>query len=82
LGVKSYFLPAGHTTEFNMIGFESEETYVRRLRERLRAMDDAELIAFGKNSKNLVGMRVSGLPDPHKIQLEEARAEWRRRHPK
>jgi hypothetical protein len=65
-----------------MIGFESEDTYVRRLRERLQAMDDAELIAFGKNAKNLAGMRVSGLPDPHRIQLEEARSEWRRRHPK
>jgi hypothetical protein len=42
-----------------MIGFESEDTYVRRLGERLHAMDDAELIAFGKNAKNLVGMRVS-----------------------
>jgi len=63
-----------------MIGFESDDVYVRRLRERLRAMGDEELIKFGKNARSLAGIRVSGLPDPYKIQLEEARAEWRRRY--
>ncbi len=65
-----------------MIGFESEETYVGRLRERLQAMDDEALIKFGKYARSSAGIRVSGLPDPYKIQSDEARAEWRRRHPK
>ena len=65
-----------------MIGFESEDVYVRRLRERLQAMSDEELIEFGKDARSLAGIRVSGLPDPYKIQLDEARREWRRRHPK
>ena len=65
-----------------MIGFDSDETYVRKLRERLQVMGDEELIKFGKYARSLAGIRVSGLPDPYKIQLEEARAEWRRRHPK
>jgi hypothetical protein len=65
-----------------MIGFESSETYIRRQRERLQAMDDEELIKFGKYAKSLAGIRVSGLPDPYKIQLDEAKTEWRRRHPK
>jgi hypothetical protein len=65
-----------------MIGFETEDTYVRRLRERLQAMGDEELIKFGKYARSLAGIRVSGLPDPYKIQLYEARQEWRRRHPK
>lgn len=64
-----------------MIGFESNDVYVRRLRERLQAMGDEELIKFGKYARSLAGIRVSGLPDPYKIQLDEARAEWRRRHP-
>jgi hypothetical protein len=66
----------------SMIGFESAEAYLRRLRERLQAMGDEELIKFGKYARSLVGIRVSGLPDPYKIQLDEARREWRRRHPK
>ena len=65
-----------------MIGLESNDTYVRRLRERLQAMGDEELIKFGKYAGSLAGIRVSGLPDPYKIQLDEARSEWRRRHPK
>ncbi len=65
-----------------MIGFESNDTYVRRLRERLQAMGEEELIQFGKDARKLAGIRVSGLPDPNKIQLDEARGEWRRRHPK
>ena len=65
-----------------MIGFESEETYLRKLREGLQAMGDQELIKFGKHARSLAGIRVSGTPDPYKMQLDEARAEWRRRHPK
>ncbi len=64
-----------------MIGFESEDVYLRRLRERLQAMGDEELIQFGKDTRKLAGIRVSGLPDPYKIQLDEARMEWRRRYP-
>jgi hypothetical protein len=30
----------------------------------------------------LCGLRVSGGDDPYKVQLLEARAEWRRRHPR
>jgi hypothetical protein len=65
-----------------MIGFESDEAYLRKLRERLQAMGDEELIKFGKHARSLAGIRVSGLSDPYKIQLDEARREWRRRHPK
>jgi hypothetical protein len=64
------------------VGFESEEIHLYRLRERLRAMSDEALITFGKYARQLFGIRVSGTPDPYKIQLEEARQDWRRRHPK
>jgi len=44
-------------------------------------MTDEELIAFGKYAQSRAGLRVSGTGDPHKVRLDEARAEWRRRHP-
>jgi hypothetical protein len=64
------------------VGFESEEIHLYRLRERLRAMSDEALITFGKQTRLLCGIRVSGTADPYKIQLREARQEWRRRHSK
>ena len=64
------------------IAFESEEVQLQKLRERLRKMSDAELIQFGKTVRNLSAPRVGLTSDPWKAQLDEARAEWRRRHPK
>jgi hypothetical protein len=63
------------------IAFESDEVQLLKLRERLRTMSDEELIRFGKQVRGLSTPRVSVTPDPWKAQLEEARAEWRRRHP-
>ena len=57
------------------------------LRERLRAMTDGELLKFGKQMHALCYPRTYG-PDgkpsvsAFSIQLDEARAEWRRRNPK
>jgi hypothetical protein len=64
------------------IAFESSEVQLQKLRERLRLMSDEDLIRFGKQVHALSEPRVSVTPDPWKAQLEEARAEWRRRHPK
>jgi len=65
------------------IGFESEEVGLRKLRERLQAtIPDSELIEFGKAARKLCGLRGSGTGDPFKVQLEEARKEWRRRYPR
>jgi hypothetical protein len=63
-----------------MIGFESDQVRLRKLRERLQAMSDEELIRFGRMLRSLPH-RVSGVPDTVD-QLAEARAEWMRRHPK
>jgi hypothetical protein len=65
-----------------MISFESGPVYVQKLRERMRTMSDEQLVEFGKLAKSLCGIRVSGTPDPYKVQSDEARAEWRRRHPR
>ena len=64
------------------IAFESPEVQLQKLRERLCQMSDEELIKFGKQVRALSAPRVSVTPDPWPAQLEEARAEWRRRHPK
>jgi hypothetical protein len=55
-----------------MIGFESDEAILQKLRERLRRMTDEELIRFGKEVRRLAA-------NPFQRQLEEARREWKRR---
>lgn len=58
---------------------------VDALRTRLRKMSDEDLRKFGKAARYMVSptanMGKSPLPD-FVLQFEEARAEWRRRHPK
>jgi len=54
------------------ISFESEEIILEKLRERLRRMTDEELIKFGKDVRRLA-------ENPFQWQLDEARAEWKRR---
>jgi hypothetical protein len=54
------------------ISFESDEEVLRKLREKLRKMTDEELIKFGKDVRRLA-------ENPFQRQLEEARAEWKRR---
>jgi hypothetical protein len=54
------------------ISFQSDEEVLRKLRDRLRRMSDAELIKFGKDVRRLA-------ENPFQRQLEEARAEWKRR---
>jgi hypothetical protein len=55
------------------------------LRTRLRKMSDEELREFGKAARYMVSptanMGKAPLPT-FVLQLEEARAEWRRRHPR
>ena len=45
-------------------------------------LSDEELVKFGKQVRSLSEPRVGVTPDPWKAQLQEARAKWRRRHPK
>lgn len=54
------------------ISFDSDEIALQKLRERLRRMTDEELIRFGKDVRRLA-------ENPFQKQLEEARAEWKRR---
>jgi hypothetical protein len=54
------------------ISFQSDEEVLQKLRERLSKMSDQELIKFGKEVRWLA-------ENPFQRQLEEARAEWKRR---
>jgi hypothetical protein len=51
------------------------------LRKRLREMSDLELRRFGERARKLSDPKTNfGATEPHVKELEEARAEWRRRH--
>ena len=57
---------------------------VEQIRERLRKMSDLELRQYGRSAKRVMSdpTKHFGEPNPaFAIQLQEARAEWRRRHP-
>jgi len=53
-------------------GFGNSREPLDELRNRLRAMSEYELVAFGK------AQREAG----RSAELQEAQKEWRRRHPK
>jgi len=57
---------------------------LEQIRERLRTMSDLELRKFGRAASNMADPRENfESPNPaFQVQLDEARVEWRRRHPK
>jgi len=58
---------------------------VDELRAQLRKMDDVALCEFGQAARHLTTARANLGKPPLRIyalQLQEATAEWRRRHPK
>jgi hypothetical protein len=58
-----------------MIGFRDDG--LESLRSKFRNMTEAELVQFGKALQDRCKTDQKYL-----VELEEARAEWRRRHPK
>lgn len=60
------------------------ELDLEQLRQRLRKMNDAELLRFGKAAKYMCSPEANlGHPpgESFVIQLREAREEWKRRKP-
>jgi hypothetical protein len=57
---------------------------IEQLRERLRKMSDRELQKFGRAASVMANPKKNvGTPNPaFAVQLDEARAEWKRRHHK
>jgi hypothetical protein len=62
----------------------TNEFHLENLRQRLRRLSDDELIQFEKLAALLTPQANLGRPprEVFVIQLQEARKEWRRRHPK
>ena len=63
-------------------GVRLEEFNVEDVRERLRKMTDAQLLGFGKAVASVCRFVPEVNETPRRefvIQLEEARAEWKRR---
>ena len=49
----------------------------------IQNMDDQQLLRYGQSAKYMSSPDSTGAPSlSFLVQLEEARAEWRRRHPK
>jgi hypothetical protein len=65
------------------MSLQIEPDDVERIRERIRKTSDAELRKYGRAARDLSNPKKNlGPPNPpFKIQLDELRAEWRRRHP-
>ena len=64
-----------------MIQTEPED--IEKIRERLRKMSDLEQRQYGRAARDLADPKKNlGKPNPSfQVQPDEARAEWRRRHP-
>ena len=56
---------------------DDPRSYVEKVRDRLRSMTDAQLISWGKEAARLAKTNPGSI-----TARDEARAEWRRRHPK
>ena len=66
----------------NSVGFS--ELNLEALRTRLQKMKDAELLRFGRAAKSMCRPNAYFGQAPRQVfvvQLEEARAEWKRRKP-
>ena len=59
---------------------------VEDFRRRIEKLPDAELLRYGKAAAYMADPKYSAdgrtVEPVFKIQLQECRAEWRRRHPK
>jgi hypothetical protein len=65
------------------LGRAEDSADLDELRTRLRKMNDAELVRFSKVLSRVCAQEANMGEPPHRpfiVQLEEAQAEWRRRH--
>jgi hypothetical protein len=63
---------------------QSNPEDIEQIRARLRKMSDHELRKFGRAASDMADPKKNfGTPNPaFAVQLAEAHAEWKRRHPK
>jgi hypothetical protein len=65
--------------------FTKDDIDIEAFRARLRKLTDEELIREGKAGRYMRSPMANFGKPPHEVfvvQLEEVKAEWRRRHPK
>jgi hypothetical protein len=62
---------------------QSKPENIEQIRERLRGMSDNDLLRYGQASRYMADPKNNhGDSNPAiQVQLDEARAEWKRRHP-
>jgi hypothetical protein len=73
-------LPFPFLPEHSMIGFR--DNGLESIRNKLRNMTEVELVQFGKTLRDRWDRSLNADQKKNLIELKEARAEWRRRHPK
>jgi hypothetical protein len=76
----------GYSTYYNQgvsVGFSSDDELRERRRAELRQMTDDQLIEHGRTIKRIIGKPNPNVKPPEGFlrQLQDARDEWRRRHP-
>jgi hypothetical protein len=66
------------------MGIEINPDSLEGIRERRRKMSGAELLEYGRAARQwpIQGAIMERRIPAFAVQLEKARAEWRRRHPK
>jgi hypothetical protein len=66
------------------VSIQADLENVEQIRERLGKWSDLELRKYGRAARDLADPKKNyGAPNPSfQVQLDEARVEWRRRHPK
>jgi hypothetical protein len=66
------------------MSIQADPESIEQIRERLRKMSDLELRQYGRSARVMSDpTKHFGQPNPaFALQLQEARAEWLRRHPK
>jgi hypothetical protein len=64
--------------------FTREDIDVEAIRQRLRGMSDEELLRHGRAAAWMADpvAQRGHVRKTYRVQVAEARAEWRRRHPK
>ena len=63
------------------VSIQSDPENVEQIRDRIRKMTDQELREYGRSAASMADPRKNRNPNPSfQVQLDEARAEWKRRH--
>lgn len=60
---------------------QSDPDDIEQIRERIHKMSDSDLLRYGQVSRFMADPKNNQGNPAFQVQLDEARCEWRRRHP-